>query len=80
MKITEIKFQNILSFNDFTWPDIDDGFNVIVWPNGAGKSNDKILNEVIKKIAEKAKENITLITRKKHFQDILLKKLNRRKK
>ena len=39
MKITQIKFQNILSFNDFTWTDIDDGLNIIVGPNGAGKSN-----------------------------------------
>ena len=39
MKITQIKFQNILSFNDFTWSGIDDGLNVIVGPNGAGKSN-----------------------------------------
>ena len=39
MKITEIKFQNILSFNDFTWSDINDELNVIVGPNGAGKSN-----------------------------------------
>jgi predicted ATP-dependent endonuclease of OLD family len=39
MKITEIKFQNILSFNDFTWSDINEGLNVIVGPNGAGKSN-----------------------------------------
>ena len=39
MKITEIKFQNILSFNDFTWSGIDEGLNVIVGPNGAGKSN-----------------------------------------
>ena len=39
MKITQIKFQNILSFNDFTWSDIDDGLNVIVGPNGVGKSN-----------------------------------------
>ena len=39
MKITQIKFQNILSFNDFTWSGIDDGLNVIVRPNEAGKSN-----------------------------------------
>lgn len=39
MKITQIKFQNILSFNDFTWSGIDDGLNVVVGPNGAGKSN-----------------------------------------
>ena len=39
MKIAQIKFQNILSFNDFTWSGIDDSLNVIVGPNGAGKSN-----------------------------------------
>ncbi len=39
MKITEIKFQNILSFNDFTWSGIDGGLNIVVGPNGAGKSN-----------------------------------------
>ena len=39
MKITEIKFQNILSFKDFNWSGIDEGLNVIVGPNGAGKSN-----------------------------------------
>ncbi|MHB1680316.1 MAG: AAA family ATPase [bacterium] len=39
MKITQIKFQNILSFNDFTWSGINDGLNVVVGPNGAGKPN-----------------------------------------
>ena len=57
MKITQIKFQNILSFNDFTWSAINDGLNIIVGPNGAGKSNIFIAINFLKDYLSKSYNN-----------------------
>lgn len=39
MKIHALRIRNFLSFTEFEWPDIAAGLNVIVGPNGSGKTN-----------------------------------------
>lgn len=39
MRIKGLKIKNFLSFSDFEWKNIDPNLNIIVGPNGSGKTN-----------------------------------------
>ena len=39
MRIKKIKIKNFMSFKDFAWENIDSKLNLIVGPNGSGKTN-----------------------------------------
>src|ERR1700722_11997508 len=39
MRVKSIKIKNFLSFKDFTWESINPNLNIIVGPNGSGKTN-----------------------------------------
>ncbi|HEY5037619.1 MAG TPA: AAA family ATPase, partial [bacterium] len=39
MRVKSIKIKNFMSFKDFAWESIDPALNIIVGPNGSGKTN-----------------------------------------
>jgi len=64
MKITRLKLSNLFSFDDFSLKDLDCGVNIIVGPNGSGKTN-------LVRALKLAKDVIEYRVRNVDFQSLL---------